>query len=91
MTTSHPPSFATTATAPHDRRRFMGGTLAVGLAGTAGLLGLAGCSGGDPAPPSTFVLLDGSQVRTADLKGKVTLVNFWATTCVSCVRPWPWP
>jgi peroxiredoxin len=26
---------------------------------------------------------------TADLKGKVTLVNFWATTCVSCVKEMP--
>jgi cytochrome oxidase Cu insertion factor (SCO1/SenC/PrrC family) len=30
------------------------------------------------APESTFVLLDGSKINTASLKGKVTLVNFWA-------------
>jgi peroxiredoxin len=35
------------------------------------------------------VLLDGSKSTTADLKGKVTLVNFWATTCVSCVKEMP--
>jgi thiol-disulfide isomerase/thioredoxin len=35
------------------------------------------------------VLLDGSTTTTADLKGKVTLVNFWATTCVSCVKEMP--
>ena len=52
-------------------------------------LGLGGCSSADPAPPSTFVLLDGSKSTTADLKGKVTLVNFWATTCVSCVKEMP--
>lgn len=33
------------------------------------------------APESTFVLLDGSSQTTADLRGKVTLVNFWATSC----------
>lgn len=49
----------------------------------------AGCSSSEPAPPSTFVLLDGSKSTTADLKGKVTLVNFWATTCVSCVKEMP--
>ncbi len=53
------------------------------------VLGLGGCSSSEPAPPSTFVLLDGSKSTTADLKGKVTLVNFWATTCVSCVKEMP--
>jgi peroxiredoxin len=43
----------------------------------------------NPAPASTFVLLDGSSKTTADLKGKVTLVNFWATSCVTCVAEMP--
>ncbi len=41
------------------------------------------------APASTFVLLDGSKKQTADLKGQVTLVNFWATSCVTCVAEMP--
>ena len=41
------------------------------------------------APKSTFVLLDGSRQSTADLKGKVTLVNFWATSCTTCVAEMP--
>ncbi|HZY16828.1 MAG TPA: TlpA disulfide reductase family protein [Ramlibacter sp.] len=41
------------------------------------------------APPSTFVLLDGSKRTTEDLKGRVTLVNFWATSCVTCVGEMP--
>lgn len=49
---------------------------------------LSGCSA-DAAPASTFVLLDGSQKSTADLKGKVTLVNFWATSCTTCVAEMP--
>jgi peroxiredoxin len=52
-------------------------------------IGLAGCAGNDEAPSSRFVLLDGSTTTSADLKGKVTLVNFWATTCVSCVKEMP--
>ena len=50
---------------------------------------LSGCSGVQAAPESTFVLLDGSKKTTADLKGKVTLVNFWATSCVTCVAEMP--
>ena len=46
-------------------------------------------AGQQAAPSSTFVLLDGSQQTTADLRGKVTLVNFWATSCTTCVAEMP--
>ena len=46
-------------------------------------------AGQTAAPQSTFVLLDGSQKTTADLKGRVTLVNFWATSCTTCVAEMP--
>jgi peroxiredoxin len=41
------------------------------------------------APDATFVLLDGSKINTASFKGKVTLVNFWATSCTTCVAEMP--
>ena len=53
----------------------------------AGAFFVAG--GATAAPDSTFVLLDGTKKSTADLKGKVTLVNFWATSCVTCVAEMP--
>jgi peroxiredoxin len=60
-----------------------------GVLALAALASLPGCSGAQAAPESTFVLLDGSKKTTADLKGKVTLVNFWATSCVTCVAEMP--
>ena len=35
------------------------------------------------------MLLDGSAKTTQNLKGRVTLVNFWATSCVTCVAEMP--
>lgn len=72
---------------PSSRRRFVASTAWAGM--SLGLLGLAGCGTQDQAPASHFVLLDGNTVDTASFKGKVVLVNFWATTCVTCVKEMP--
>ena len=40
-------------------------------------------------PAATFTLLSGQKVSTADLKGKVYLVNFWATDCETCIKEMP--
>jgi peroxiredoxin len=42
-----------------------------------------------PAPESTMMLLDGTKHSTTAMKGKVTLVNFWATSCTTCVAEMP--
>lgn len=52
-------------------------------------LGIYLSSGTAIAPQSSFVMLDGSKQDTSQLKGKVTLVNFWATSCTTCVDEMP--
>lgn len=41
------------------------------------------------APQVTFVSLQGEKITTADLRGKVVLVNFWATDCTTCIKEMP--
>ena len=41
------------------------------------------------APEVRFVTLSGQNFATSDLRGKVVLVNFWATSCVTCVKEMP--
>jgi peroxiredoxin len=61
------------------------------LAAAALLAALAaGCDAGREAvPKAEFVLLDGSKASTDSLKGKVYIVNFWATSCTTCVQEMP--
>jgi peroxiredoxin len=40
-------------------------------------------------PQASFVALSGENFTVGDLRGKVLLVNFWATSCVSCVAEMP--
>jgi peroxiredoxin len=68
------------------KKIFYAAASAIALAVGAGVYFNTGTS---TAPASTFVLLDGSKKTTEDMKGKVTLVNFWATSCVTCVAEMP--
>lgn len=45
---------------------------------------------GDPAPDFELKDADGKTVKLSDYKGKVVLLNFWATWCPPCKIEIPW-
>lgn len=53
------------------------------------VIGMRIYSAGDRAPLTDFRLIDGRTVRTDTFRGKVLVVNFWATNCSPCVAEMP--
>ena len=43
----------------------------------------------EAAPTVQYTLLDGQRLSSAQFKGRVVLVNFWATSCSTCVAEMP--
>ena len=41
------------------------------------------------APEVTFVNLQGTKIALSSLRGKVVMVNFWATSCATCIKEMP--
>ena len=59
------------------------------VAGAIAIAGYFAFNGQQHVPDATFTLLSGQKVSTADLKGKVYLINFWATSCDTCMKEMP--
>jgi cytochrome c biogenesis protein CcmG, thiol:disulfide interchange protein DsbE len=80
---------------PSERRPGLSRRAVVGrLAAAAGVTSLGAVLGGpacanalrvgQTAPPATLVPLEGPSLSTAELRGKVVILTFWATWCVPC-------
>lgn len=41
------------------------------------------------APDVTFTTIEGKKLKMTELKGKMVLVNFWATSCSGCIKEMP--
>ena len=63
--------------------------VAAALSAAAALTTLGGCGERTPAPTFSYTLLDGKQADSTSLRGKVVLINFWATSCTTCVHEMP--
>ena len=59
--------------------------LVLALAG----LGVAAFTRSEPAPEVTYLSIKGEPIKPQALRGKVVMVNFWATSCATCVKEMP--
>lgn len=81
-----PTPTSTSATRRTSPLRYLAMALVVAAIAIAGYFAFGGQQ---KAPDATFTLLSGQKISTADLKGKVYLVNFWATNCDTCMKEMP--
>lgn len=71
------------------KRKELISALAVAVVIAGALLAWFGPWGGSSAPNVELTMLDGRTASMASYEGKPVLLQFWATTCVTCVKEIP--
>ena len=69
--------------------RHVAAALAVLAIGVGAYLTFQSVAAVEKAPSVVYTLLDGTKANTDQLRGKVVLVNFWATSCTTCIHEMP--
>jgi peroxiredoxin len=76
--------------APNAPRKFvLFSVLAASFLIVLAVLFYQSLSGKQAAPDVSYVNLKGETISSGSLRGKVVMVNFWATSCASCVAEMP--
>lgn len=71
-------------------RKHLGRTIAIAAVLVAiAIAGFVLLSSKDSAPEVTYTTLNGEKVSSESLRGKVVMVNFWATSCATCIKEMP--
>ena len=76
---------STTASANRPWFKILAAVALIGIAA----VGYLSWSVKEPAPQVTFIGLNGEKISSQSLRGKVVMVNFWATSCVTCIKEMP--
>lgn len=82
------PATDTGAAAKRSRRGLVTALGAIVLVAIAGI-GYQSLTAKPVAPDVTFTSLTGERISLKSLRGKVVMVNFWATSCSTCVHEMP--
>jgi peroxiredoxin len=69
--------------------RTVAAIIAIAVLAVGGYFGFQAFLTKPDAPVVALTTIEGEKLTTADLRGKVVLVNFWATSCVTCVKEMP--
>jgi peroxiredoxin len=69
--------------------RFVVAALTAAVLAVGGYVAWHGAGNAGQVPSVSYTLLDGSRSTTDALRGKVVLINFWATSCTTCVHEMP--
>ncbi len=63
--------------------------LVVAALAALGAAAYVSLNGQSSAPDVTFIGINGEKIASHSLRGKVVMVNFWATSCGTCVAEMP--
>jgi peroxiredoxin len=72
-----------------DSRAWIKPVIAAVVLAAIGFGGYTALAKREVAPEVTFLSIKGEKIAPENLRGKVVMVNFWATSCTTCVAEMP--